>query len=179
MVAWSHLVYISCISLVFERFALLQVVSESVAHTFSIGSSMVVLLRPFAGLVASAYYGRYRTVYASFWFMWSGSIAIVFLLVINGLLLEAHQSWIYSGVVIAEVVYFIGFTAFAVTIWTGSDARCIWGAHQGFHPLVRLVSFRWSCDSFTTDISSGLYASPRHWYPSVVCFLCSANIGVV
>ncbi len=116
MVVWSHLVYISCISFVSGRLAVVQAdsVSQSARNASIIGSGMVVLFGPFVGLVASAYYGRYRTLYASIWFMWSGTLAIAFLLVINGLLLEAHQTWLYSGVVIAEVVYFIGFTAFAV-----------------------------------------------------------------
>ncbi len=63
---------------------------------------------------SAAYYGRFRTLYASFWFMWSGILALAFLLVMNNLLLEAYHLWVFSGVVIAEVVYFIGFTAFTV-----------------------------------------------------------------
>ncbi len=115
VVAWSHLVYISCTSFLFSSFAQLQVVTKSVSTASIIGSGMFVLsLGPFVGLVASAYYGRYRTLYASFWFMWSGIFGIAFLLVTNNLLLETYQPWVFSGVVIAEVVYFIGFTAFTV-----------------------------------------------------------------
>ncbi len=39
----------------------LQIASKSVTHTSTIGSGSVVLLGPFAGLVASGHYGRYRT----------------------------------------------------------------------------------------------------------------------
>ncbi len=89
MVAWSHLVYTSIVS---EKFAVLQIASKSVTHTSIIGSSTVALLGPVAGLVASDHYGRYRTLYSSFWFMWSGTLATAFLLVMDGVLLEAHQT---------------------------------------------------------------------------------------
>ncbi len=52
--------YTSVIIIVSGKSARLQIASKSVTHTSIIGSGSVVLLGPFAGLVASDHYGRYR-----------------------------------------------------------------------------------------------------------------------
>ncbi len=114
VIVWTHLAYASFGRLFSERAAHLH--SDSVSEDFSVGFGVVTLLGPLAGLVASSYFGRYKTLYASLWIMWIGSIAIAAILVLHSVLpdSDAQQIVAFSGVVIAEVVYFIGFTGFSV-----------------------------------------------------------------
>ncbi len=109
---WAQLVFASFARITSERPAHLHTDKEA----YYTGLVVVTLLGPFAGLVASSYFGRYKTLYASLWIMWSGSIAIAIILVLHSVLpdSDAQQTVAFSGVVIAEAVYFIGFTGFSV-----------------------------------------------------------------
>ncbi len=115
MTVWTHLVYASFANLISERPTNLHIV-ENTTDASSVGTGVVTLLGPLAGLIASAYFGRYKTLYASLWLMWSGLMAITVILVLHSVLpdSESLQTVAFSGVVIAEVVYFIGFTGFSV-----------------------------------------------------------------
>ncbi len=113
MTVWTHLVFASFVRLTAAH---LYIAQSSNTQASSAGLGVVALLGPFAGLIASAYFGRYKTLYASLWLMWSGLMAITVILVLHSVLpdSEAQQTVAFSGVVIAEVVYFIGFTGFSV-----------------------------------------------------------------
>lgn len=106
---WTFLVYLSHSTLVGHHLP-----GNSAALAECIGYGIVALVGPVAGLISSAYYGRFKLVYASFWFMWIGIISMLILLIALGLLPDTHSNWQYFGLVLGEVLYFIGLTLFAV-----------------------------------------------------------------
>ncbi len=74
----------------------------------------VALAGPIAGLLASTYCGRYKTLYTGLWLMWAGSIVIVLVCMLLWLFPPKTTLW-FSINTIAATGYIVGLALFSVT----------------------------------------------------------------
>ncbi len=81
--------------------------------------SALVLVGPTAGLLASTYFGRYKTLYTGLWLMWAGNIFMVLVFILQWLFPAANRYnesilWVILFM-IAATGYFVGVTLFLAT----------------------------------------------------------------
>ena len=69
---------------------------------------------PFAGWLADVYFGRYKVMRAGLWLMWVGSIAGVLAQIIKLEVPDTESILYYSIMVLAAIVFTLGFSAFLV-----------------------------------------------------------------
>ena len=69
---------------------------------------------PFAGWLADVYFGRYKVMRAGLWLMWVGSIAGVLAQIIKLEVPDTESILCYSVMVLAAIVFTLGFSAFSV-----------------------------------------------------------------
>ncbi len=75
-----------------------------------------VLVGPLAGLLASTYFGRYKTLYTGLWLMWARSVVTVLVFILLRLFPSYNETTIWFSIdVIADIGYCVGFTLFLVT----------------------------------------------------------------
>ncbi len=111
VIMWTFLSYASLINPVYENiFA--EGTPDYLTKASIIGIGAVVLIGPVAGLFASIYYGRYKTVRTSLWLIWTGNGVTVPLFILQWFLPDSQQILSYSGFLIAAVVSFVGFGLF-------------------------------------------------------------------
>ncbi len=143
------------------------------------GTTIIFLIGPLAGLVATVYCGRYRVVSWSLWIIWIGNIATVPMLILQRLYPAIQDVLIDFGVVIAETVICFGMVVFLVNcVPFGLDQMPdASGGDQNVYPLVHVDSAcrvsKWvTASTFTVFI----LAQPR-FYRTDVVFVCSTTVN--
>ncbi len=78
------------------------------------GTTIIFLIGPLAGLIATVYCGRYSVVSWSLWIIWIGNIATVPILILQRLYPAIQDVLIDSGITLAEAVICFGMAMFFV-----------------------------------------------------------------
>ena len=106
MIVWMYLVSASSMTIAPELWTF------SPPGIFTIIALVTLsLFGPIAGLMASIYFGRYKVVRAGLWLMWSGTISIVSMLILQWAFPETKQVLTNSGLPIAITCLSLGFAA--------------------------------------------------------------------
>ncbi len=117
---WSLLVFSIAILHTLQLFSKPFIAAnDDLLWLFFIPLTVVVLAGPIAGLLASTYFGRYKTLYSGLWLMWAGSVVTVVVFILLWLFPPAGSYdeltlW-FSVLSIAAAGYSAGLTLFLVT----------------------------------------------------------------
>ncbi len=154
VIVWTLLVFSFTINPVYSNTIFSHQIDISIVSsgTFILALSVVILISPLVGLLASIYYGRYNTVRAGLWLMWVGNAITVPMFIIQWIFPDIHQTLSYSGFLIAAGIFCFGFTLYMVnSVPFGLD-------QMPFASGEEISAFiRWYVWSLFTGVCTGMF----------------------